>query len=225
MIKEEKEEYKPEALAQRYGYNLEELKAEQGKLAKQLQIKDDKDFSEARIAGVYSVFSGNKIVSVAVLVDEDFEIIEQTYFQDKIRFPYIHGFRAYRELPGLTECIDKLEEKPDLIIVNAHGIAHERLGLASHLSIVTGIPTIGVADELVSGELKDGKVYLNGKIVGEEVVSRPGSRPLYVSPGNLISLNTAIQIVKKTIKFPHKFPEPLHLAMRYAKQIRGELSV
>jgi len=219
-----KEEYTPEKLAEKYDIDLKKLEEEQKKLAKQLQIKNKRDFSESRIAGVFSVFFENKIISAVVLCDESLEILEQAYFQDKIKFPYISGFRAYRELPSLVSCIDKLEEKPDIIIVNGHGIAHKKLGLASHLSITTGIPTIGVANKLLHGKINRGKIEINGKVVGEEFLSRDNARPLYVSPGNLIDLKTALEIVSKTTKFPHKLPEPLHFAMRYAKKVRKELS-
>ena len=219
----EKEEYSPEALAKKYNIDLDKLKKEQEKLAKQLEIKDSRDFSEARIAGVFSVFSGNKIISAVVLLDENLEVLEQAYYQDKVKFPYIPGFRAYRELPSMIACIDKLEEKPDIVLVNGHGIAHERLGLASHLSLACGIPTIGIANKLLCGEVKDGKILLNGKVVGEEIFTKEKAKPLYVSPGNLISLKTAVEIIKRTVRFPHKLPEPLHLAMRYAKRIRKEI--
>lgn len=222
MVKEVKD-YSPESIAEKYNLDLEKLKKEQIKLAKQLKIKDERDFSEARIAGVYSVFSGSQTISVAILLDSDLEILEQTYYQSKAKFPYISGFRAYRELPSLVAAVEKLDEKPDIILVNGHGISHERLGLASHLSLATSIPTIGVANKLLYGKVKGGKIEINGKLVGEEFVSRENARPIYISPGNLISLKTSLEIVKKLIKFPHKMPEPLHLAIRYAKKIRKEL--
>ena len=58
-----------------------------------------------------------------------------------MRFPYISGFRAYRELPSMVEAFNKLEEKPDVIFVPGHGIAHPRLGVASHFSLSVGVPT------------------------------------------------------------------------------------
>lgn len=225
MEKEKKkEDYSAEALAKRYNVNLDKLKKEQEKLAKQLEIKDTKDFSDAKIAGVFSVFSGNQVISAVVLCDENLEILEQAYYQEKASFPYISGFRAYRELPSLLAAIEKLDEKPDLILVNGHGIAHERLGLASHLSLSCGIPTIGIANKLLHGKVEAGKIKIGEKIVGGEVVSREKARPLYVSPGNMIDLKTAVELVQRIIKFPHKLPEPLHLAMRYAKKVRKELA-
>ena len=151
------------------------------------------------------------------------EVLEQTYFQDKVSFPYISGFRAYRELPSLVSAIGKLDEKPGLILVNAHGIAHERLGMASHLSLSTGIPTIGIANKLLAGKIKKGDIILNKKKVGKEFISRENARPLYISPGNMVSLKTSSEIVEKLTIYPHKLPEPLHIVMRYAKKIRKEL--
>jgi len=218
-----KEEYSPEKLAEKYNIDLEKLKKEQEKLAKQIILKDERDFLNTRIAGVYSVFDKNKIISAVVLLDEEMEVLEQTYFQDKVSFPYISGFRAYRELPSLVSAIGKLDEKPGLILVNAHGIAHERLGMASHLSLSTGIPTIGIANKLLAGKIKKGDIILNKKKVGKEFISRENARPLYISPGNMVSLKTSSEIVEKLTIYPHKLPEPLHIVMRYAKKIRKEL--
>jgi len=214
----------PEELAKKYGIDLKKLEQEQEKLAKQLEIKDSIDFSSAeRIGAIANAFFQNKIISACVVLSPEMETLEQEYFQDKIKFPYIPGFRAYRELPTMIEAFNKLEEKPDVIFISGHGIAHLRLGIASHFSISTGIPTIGIADSLLAGEVKKEDIVLNGKKVGKVLQSKQGSRPLYVSPGNLISIETAYELAKKFIKLPHKLPEPLHIANKYAKDIREEV--
>jgi deoxyribonuclease V len=214
----------PQEIAKKYGINLKKLEEEQLKLAKQLVIKDSIDFNLAeRIAAIDNAFFENKIISACIVVNKDMEILEQEYFSDKMKFPYISGFRAYRELPSMIEAFNKLEEKPDIVFIQGNGIAHPRLGMASHFSISAGVPTIGVANSLLVGEEKAGDVVIGKKVVGKVLTSKPGSRGMYISPGNLISIETAYNLSKKFIRLPHKLPEPLHLAHKYGKDIRKEL--
>ena len=215
---------KPDEIVQRYNIDLKKLEKEQEKLAKQIEIKDKIDFSlSERICAIDNMFFKNKIISACIVVNQDMEILEQEYFSDKMRFPYIAGFRAYRELPPMIEALNKLEEKPDVVFIIGHGIIHPRLGIASHFSISTQVPSIGVANSLLVGDVKKEDILLKGKKVGKVLISKPGSRPMYISPGNLISIKSAYELSKKFIKLPHKLPEPLHLAHKYGREIKKEL--
>ena len=214
----------PEELAKKYNLDLKKLEQEQEKLAKQLEIKDSVDFSNMeKIGAIDNAFHENMIISACIVVSPEMETLEQEYFSDKMKFPYITGFRAYRELPAMIEAFNKLEEKPDVVFISGHGISHPRLGMASHFSLSVGIPTIGVASSLLAGDVKKGDIVLNGKKVGKVLQEKPGSNPLYISPGNKISIETAYELAKKFIKLPHKLPEPLHIAHKYSKEIREEL--
>jgi len=215
---------KPDELAEKYNIDLKKLEQEQEKLAQQLEIKDSIDFSLTnRIGAMDNAFFQNKIISACIILSPEMEILEQDYFSDKLRFPYIAGFRAYRELPAMMEAFNKLEEKPDVVFIAGHGISHPRLGLASHFSLSAGVPTIGVANSLLAGEARGDDIILKGKKVGKILQTKTGAKPLYVSPGNLISIKTAHELAKKFIKLPHKLPEPLHIAHKYAKEIREEI--
>lgn len=221
---EGKEKNKYEELIKKYNINLESLKNEQEKLSKQLSIKDSADFNEiTKIGAIETTFIENKIIAGIVVLMNN-EIIEQEYHTDKLKFPYIPGFRAYRELPVMVECFNKLEEKPELVLIHGHGISHERLGLASHFSIVTGIPAIGIAESLINGEVKNNDILLNGKKVGRVLNPKQGGNPIYLSPGNLISIESSEKIIKSLIKEGHKLPEIMRLAHKYVKEIREELS-
>lgn len=214
----------PEEIAKKYGINLKKLEQEQTKLAKQIEIKDLVDFSLVdKIGAIDNAFFQNKIISACVMVNPEMEILEQEYFSDRMKFPYISGFRAYRELPSMTQAFNKLEEKPDIIFILGHGIAHPRLGIASHFSISTQVPTIGIANSLLVGEVKGKDILIGKKKVGKVLQSKPGSKPMYISPGNLINIKTAYNLSKKFIKPPHKLPEPLHLAHKYSKEVRKEI--
>jgi len=215
---------KPEEIAKKYGIDLNKLEQEQKKLAKQLEISDSIDFKLVdKIGAIDNAFFQNNIISACIVLTPEMEIIEQEYFSDKLRFPYISGFRAYRELPSMVEAFNKLEERPDVVFVSGHGIAHPRLGVASHFSISTGVPSIGVASSLIGAKVKGEDILVDDKKVGKLLLSKPGSKPMYISPGNMISIETALKLSAKFIRLPHKLPEPLHLAHKYSKEIRKEV--
>lgn len=190
-------------------------------------MKDAIDFSLAdRFAGCDTIMIGNKIMAAIVVLDKDMQISEQQYVARRPDFPYISGFRAYRELPALLECYNKLQEQPDVIFLEGHGIAHPRnCGIATHLGISIQKPTIGIAKGLLSGELINGSIVIKGRKVGNELHTKEGSKPIYVSPGNMISLKTAVELTKKFIIKPHKLPEPLVQARKFANRIRDEIEV
>ncbi len=214
-----------EELIEKYKIDLDKLKKEQKKLSRNLEIKDSLNFENVtRVGGIHNVFLKNQIIS-GIIVLEDSEVIGQAYFKDKVRFPYLPEFRAYRELSAMVHAFNKLEEKPEVIFIRGHGILHPRkLGLASHFSLTINTPVIGIADSLLTGEIKNSKIYLNGKINGKVVKTKEGANPLLVSPGNLISVETSEKLVKKFTFPPHKFPEALDKARKYSKSIRKEIN-
>jgi deoxyribonuclease V len=198
---------------------------EQKKFSKQVSIKDSIDFSKIERIGACRTSSfKNKIISGIIIFNKNMEILEQDYSIEVAQIPYEPAFRAFRELPVMMSVFDKIEEKPEIMLVDGEGIAHPRLfGLASHFSLVTSIPTIGVSNHLLCGEINGEDIIFNGKNVGKVVSLKKGSNPLYVSPGNLISIETAEKIVKRLIILPHKLPEPLHEANKYMKKIMEEV--
>jgi len=222
-------------LTEKYNIDFDKLESEQSKLAGELEIKDKIDFSLAeRFGAVDNVFIQNKILSCIIVCNKDFEIIDRAYVFDKVRFPYFPGFRSYRELPAMVAAFEKLNEKPDVVFVSAQGIIHPRLGLASHFGLVTGVPVIGISNSLIEckiegegegeGEEKDkADVLKNGKKIGKVLISKPKSNPMFISPGNYISIKSAYDICKRLIFLPHKKPEPMHLVSKYAKGVKKEL--
>ncbi len=212
-----------EDLAKKYNIDLKKLEQEQEKLAKHVTVSDSINFDKIeKIGAIDNIFFGKEIVSAIVVLNPQFELIDQSYQKEKIRFPYIPGFRAYRELPAMLTALEKLEEKPQIVLIPGHGISHPRLGLASHFSLASNIPTIGVSKSLIIGEEKDGKIMLGEKQLGVVLKTKESSNPLYISPGNQISIKTAEKIVSKMIIPPHKLPEPLKIAHKYARKIKEE---
>ncbi|MDD5192633.1 MAG: endonuclease V [Candidatus Nanoarchaeia archaeon] len=214
-----------EKLVKQYGIDLEKLEKEQIKLAEQLSIKDKIDFKLAdKFGAFFNTFIKNRILSCVIVCDKNCEVVDRAYVLDKTSFPYLAGFRAYRELPAMILAFNKLNEMPDVVFISGMGIAHPRLGLASHFSISAGnIPSIGVSDAVFDCEEKDEGITKNKKKVGKILRTKPGSRPLYISPGNQITIDSSYDLCKKFIHLPHKLPEPMHLARKYAREVQDEL--
>lgn len=220
-----KKESKINELIKKYNIDLEELKQEQIKLAKGIEIKDNIDFSLAdRFGAIDNTFIGNKMLCSIIVCNREYEVIDRAYVLDRVKFPYIPGFRNYRELLPMISAFEKLSEKPDVIFVPGEGITHPRLGLASHFGLSVGVPTIGVSNSIVDCKTREGDILRNNKKVGKVLVSKEGSNPMYISPGNLISIDSAYNLCKKMIVLPHKRPEPLHLASKYSREVMGEVA-
>jgi len=203
--------------------DLEKLKEEQRRLAQEIVLRDDFDKIKL-IAGVdCSYFSNNKKIVAAVIVCDfkTMNVVEKKYSVLDANFPYISGFLSYRESPAIVDAFNKLNQKPDMLLVDGNGILHPRkFGLASHLSLLLNIPSIGISKSIMCGSVKAGKIYVENDMLGIQIKTKENSNPLYISPGNRISIGTAFSIIEKSMKQPHKLPEPLHIAHRYADHIK-----
>ncbi|MBM3247277.1 endonuclease V [Candidatus Pacearchaeota archaeon] len=216
-----------EEVIKKFGVDIKKISQEQIKLGRSLKIEDSMDFNLATLfAGIETIFTNNKIIAGIVVCDSNFEIIEEQFFVNKLDFPYLSEFRSYRELPAILGAFDKLQNKPEVVFIRGHGITHPRLGIASHFSLVAGVSSIGVAESLFDCDTLDKENILKDKKkVGLILQSKEKSNPLYISPGDKISIKTAFEISKKFISAPHKMPEPLYLAHKYVKTVRDELQV
>ncbi|MCJ7500338.1 endonuclease V [bacterium] len=145
----------------------------------------------------------------------------------KVSFPYVPGLLSFREIPPLIPILKKAP-RPDLIIVDGHGIAHPRgFGLACHLGLITGLPTIGCAKSLLVGSCEKPEpergnmtpMTYDGNIVGYALRSRKGSKPLYISPGHLLDPEEAVKGVQMCLK-GYRLPEPTRLAHKLTQQTR-----
>jgi deoxyribonuclease V len=141
-----------------------------------------------------------------------------------VRFPYVPGYLSFREIPVVLAALARLRQQPDLILCDGQGIAHpRRVGIASHLGVLTGTPTIGVAKSRLIGEheepravrgvwsaLRDGE-----ELIGAVLRTRVGTKPLYVSIGHRVSLETAIEFVLACTT-RYRLPETTRAAHRLA---------
>ena len=162
--------------------------------------------------------------TVVVLSLPDLELVEQYVVLRAVTFPYIPGLRSFRETPLALAALDQLAELPDLLMIDGHGIAHsQRFGVASHVGLLLDVPTLGCSTSVPVGVAAEpdeqagawSPLADNQEIIGAAVRTRAGSRPVYVSSGHRISLETALGAVLQCTR-GHRQPEPLHLAARLA---------
>lgn len=203
--------------------NLTKRQEEQIEIAKRVIVKDDFKKIET-IAGADISFFSKKGVCVVVVCDKEMKIVEKQHHVDDIKLPYIRNFLFYREGELIMETFKKLSKKPDVLMVNGSGILHPlRIGMASQLGVLLDQPTIGVTKKLLCGKIEGNKILVNNEIRGIVVQTKEFAKPIYVSTGHRISLDTAVEIVRQSIISPHKLPEPLHLAHRLADKTRDKL--
>ena len=140
--------------------------------------------------------------------------------------PYVPGLLSFRELPALVAALERLPHTPDLVFVDGHGIAHpRRLGIAAHFGVVTGLPSIGVAKNVLCGRhdplgaLAGEHVPLvpRGEQIGWALRSKVRCNPLFVSPGHRVSMQGALDAVLRTLR-GYRLPEPTRLADRLASR-------
>ncbi len=199
-------------------FDIDKLKKEQSKLAK--RISTSVEFEKADILGGCDFANGDNtiICSIVVYDAKEKKVVDRQIISLKEEFPYISSFLFYRVGPAAIEAYHRLAVRPDILFVKGHGICHPRgIGIASHLGLVLDVPTIGVADKLLYGEVReDGYVYIDDERVGASVQTREFSKAIIVSPGHCVNLKTAIELARKSCIPPHKLPEPLHLAHKLA---------
>jgi len=200
--------------------DLHELKKEQAKLSYCINLEDS--FSEIKTIGAAECqVIGDKILATVVVCEfPSFKVKETKQYQLSNPLPHKIGFVAYREMPAIIEAFNRLEEEPDMLLVKGEGVLHpRRLGIASHLGLELNIPTIGVQDKLTFGNIEDGKIIVDGQVLGFVIKTNEFSNPLFASPGHNVSLKTVSEIIPKTIVHPHKLPEPLHLAHKLGRKV------
>jgi deoxyribonuclease V len=201
----------------------QQFEEEQLDASRKVIVKDDFKKLEA-IAGCSTAFSGRKVAAAIVICTKEGKVIEEQTAVADSPMKYISGLRFFREGPAIASAFAKLKKTPDVMVVAASGILHPlRIGMASHLGILLKIPTIGVAKSLLCGKVEDGKIFVNNEIRGQEVLTREHSKPIYVSAGHRVSLQTSVELVKELTIYPHKLPEPLHLAKRLADKVAKSL--
>jgi len=198
----------------------------QEEMRKDLLIENRIDKIE-RIGGVDQAFPNRKnVISCIVVLDEyEMSVIEKGFSIKETDFPYIPGLLSFREGPSIIDAYKKLKNKPDLLLIDGHGIAHpRRMGIASYIGIKLDIPTVGVAKRRLIGMYKEPKnegeatkLIDDNKVIGYVLKSKNKCNPIFISPGYKIDIETSLRIVRNCLR-KHKLPEPIRLAHLFVNE-------
>ncbi|MHC4322481.1 MAG: endonuclease V, partial [Planctomycetota bacterium] len=175
--------------------------------------------------------AGNKksnmfYASVVVFELETMERVEVVTASGKVDFPYIPGLLSFRESPILLKAFAKIKSNPDVILLDAQGIAHPRgIGLASHMGLLLDKPSIGCAKTRLIGDYNEmgeevgcySHLTIKDKVVGAVLRTRKNIKPIFVSPGHKIDLDTSIDLVLKSCR-GYRLPEPVRQAHNLVKK-------
>ena len=202
----------------------------QNRLKKQLVL--DLPFTTPKTVGgvdvSVSIRSCHGWAGVVVLSFPDLEVVEESWAKGKIDFPYIPGLLSFREIPLILDALKDLSAEPDVFLCDGQGIAHpRRMGLASHLGVLLGKPTIGCAKSRLVGHYHEvgpmkGDYSLltdKGETIGAALRTRSGTKPIFVSPGYGLSIRKAIEVALCCC-MKYRIPEPIRAAHRLVNQLR-----
>lgn len=205
----------------------------QNELAEQVVVDDQ--IGEIRfVAGIDVGFENQNTTTraaVAVLSFPELVLVEYRIHRTPNEFPYIPGLLSFREIPAVLGAMEKLQQTPDLVLCDGQGIAHpRRFGIACHLGVLTGLPTIGVAKTRLIGKYTDPPqqrgqwTALNdhGETIGAVLRTRIHVKPLYISVGHKTTLPTAIDCVMACTQ-RYRLPETTRWAHRLASGTPQEI--
>jgi len=172
---------------------------------------------------------GLVFASVVLLRLPSLEVLERTDVHMPCTFPYVPGLLTFREGPAVVEAFRALKRTPDAVIFDGQGFAHpRRMGLAAHMGLWLGLPTVGCAKSRLIGEHAEPGVEKGNAVpllegdeqIGEVVRTRTGVKPVYVSPGHLADFETSTRLVLECCP-KWRLPEPTrraHLAVSRLKK-------
>jgi deoxyribonuclease V len=216
-----------------HSWNADENEANQIQLRLAPLVVSNDDFTHLGLIGGVSIrpLDDTTIQAALCILDlPTMKNVDSATATEKSTFPYVAGLRAFQAGPAIVAAFDKLRARPDLVLWDGHGIAHPRYcGLASHLGVLLDIPSVGVAEELVYGmcnvdELgKERGSHMpvldptNSAEIGAAVRTRGDVRPVYISVGHRVSLESAIKIVLQCTR-RYRIPEPLRQARMLNKR-------
>ncbi|MEM9990758.1 MAG: deoxyribonuclease V, partial [Bacteroidota bacterium] len=154
----------------------------------------------------YDEPANTMIGAVVVLDAATLEVLETAHHKMEITFPYVPGLFSFREIPSIVAAFQKLKTAPDVMVCDAHGIAHPRgVGMAAHLGVQLGIPTIGCAKKRLIGNYKpeqlaeqrgsQQQLFVEEEQVGVALRTQNGIKPMFVSIGHKIDITTATKLV------------------------------
>jgi deoxyribonuclease V len=208
--------------------------------ARDLQLKLASQVDRTRALGSYESVAGADVsynirgprlyAAVVVVRAGTWEPIDRYGVVAEAKFPYVPGLLSFREIPAVLEAFDGLKTRPDILMCDGQGIAHpRRFGLASHLGLWLGLPTIGCAKSWLCGDYEDpgtdrgdwSPMTDGGETIGAVLRTRSKVKPLFVSCGHLCDLQSAIAATLAATP-TYRVPIPTRLAHQYVNELRRQ---
>lgn len=174
-------------------------------------------------------------VCCIVVIDYNTQnVVEKKYCIDKVSVPYIPGCLAFREIPLFLQTKQLLKENPDIYIFDGNGYLHPRhMGVATHAGIILDKPSIGIAKTYYKVDNTDYSmpqnekfsfedIVIHNKVYGRAIRTQKNVKPIFLSIGNKIDLNTAMEIIKNMITKESHIPMPTRLADIMTHEVRKQ---
>jgi deoxyribonuclease V len=178
------------------------------------------------------VGDGRLVAAVVVLAADTLAPLASATHVGRAAFGYVPGFFAFRELPGLLAALAEVGTVPDVLVCDGHGRAHpRRFGLACHLGVLTGLPTVGIAKTRLVGRYDEpgprrgdwSPLVDGGEVVGRVLRTRDGVRPVYVSVGHRLGLDAACALALRLTP-AYRLPETTRAADHLSRTVGTDRS-
>lgn len=176
----------------------------------------------------FNKFETTVYAGIVVMQFPSLQVIETAGVTDETSFPYVPGLLAFREVPALSKAWEKLVIKPDVLVLDGHGIAHpRRMGIAAHFGVVLNTPSLGCAKSLLTGKYKEPSIeagsvtdlFSGQELIGKVLRTKKNVKPVFISPGNLISMEQSLELILQCVR-KYRIPEPTRLAHHFVNELR-----
>lgn len=189
------------------------------------------DYPVNIIAGAdisFNKFSTTVYAGIVLLGFPSLQPLGYSLVKKEVHFPYVPGYLAFREVPALLDAWEQLPFKPDVLVVDGHGIAHpRRMGIAAHFGVLADTPALGCAKKVLCGKFEEpgltresfSPLIHKEEIIGAALRTKDKVKPVFVSPGNKIDLQGAMSIINQCVG-KYRIPEPTRLAHNTVNEFR-----
>lgn len=208
----------------------------QKELRDRISLEKTPGFAPATVAGAdisFNKFETTVYAGIIVLRLPDLVPVARSLVQTEVNFPYVPGYLAFREVPALLLAWEGLAVKPDVLVVDGHGIAHpRRMGIASHFGVLTDQTTLGCAKKILFGKYEEpaaergaySLIRYKDEILGAALRTRPNVKPVFVSPGHRLGYMDSLELIRQCLG-KYRIPEPTRQAHEAVNLFRkGTLS-
>lgn len=205
----------------------------QRELRGKVSLRDDFGLVKT-VAGADVAFTRDKRDAIAGMILFSYPNLQEicrVHVQVPLRFPYVPGLLSFREGPALVAAFRKLKPIPDILLIDGQGYAHpRRLGIATHLGLYLDVPTIGCAKSRLCGEAREpgkkrgSRTWLKegGEKVGVVLRTREAVKPIFVSSGHRVSIESAVKIVLRCHDGT-RIPKPTREADHYVAELKRKM--